>query len=418
MKILHVLETSIPHTVGYTVRANSIIENQRRIGLDVVVVTSPFFPAQRRDVTVEEYDHVRYYRTNRIPTPATAKSKLGSYATRLLMLRRYRQAVSEIVAKERVDVIHAHSSYSNAYAAMPAARRFRLPLVYEVRTLWGESAVVEDGWRPNSWKHRMIWRLELGAMKRADLVVPIARGIRDELVERGIPTEKLEIVPNGVDCQKFRPVARDGALADSIGLGGRFIVGFVGSMRRLEGLSTLLDAYGLARAKGLNLGLVLVGDGPDKKDLEKKARELGLADVVFTGSVPHDQVAAWYSIIDVVAYPRIRAVINERVTPLKPLEVMALGKVCIGSDVGGLTELISDGRTGMIFRSGDAAHLAEVIAALQADPARLKQLGENGQNYVRTERDWRVIVKRYRELYDRLTGHVGGAPQQAGSASA
>jgi glycosyltransferase involved in cell wall biosynthesis len=137
--------------------------------------------------------------------------------------------------------------------------------------------------------------------------------------------------------------------------------------------------------------------------VEARASELGLTDIVFTGNVPHTEVAAWYSIIDVVVYPRIRAVITERVTPLKPLEVMAMEKVCVGSDVGGLTELIDDGRTGMIFRSGDASHLAEVLITLKSDPMLMKRLGAAALDYVRTEREWLVIARKYQTIYKELT---------------
>jgi PEP-CTERM/exosortase A-associated glycosyltransferase len=412
MKVLHVLETSIPHTVGYTVRANAIIENQVKLGLEVVVVTSPLFPTNGMASAYEEFGGVRYYRTNHIPTPASARTKLGSYWRRAQMMRLYRRAVLDIAVAERVDIIHAHSSYANAYAAMPAARRLNLPLVYEVRTLWGESAVVEDGWRSNSWKHRMIWRLELGAMRGADCVVPIAQGIYDELASRGVPKDKMRIVANGVDTSKFIPRPKDSALAASIGLADRFIVGFIGSMRKLEGLSTLLDAYNICVRSGAAIGLVLVGDGPDRIHLEAMSRELNLKGVHFTGNVPHHEVAAWYSILNVVAYPRIRAVINERVTPLKPLEVMALGKICVGSDVGGLLELIKNERTGMIFRSGDAAHLAQVLMALKADPSLMNELGQSAMSFVKNEREWSVIVGQYCEIYSRLVSSKQAAASQ------
>ena len=281
--------------------------------------------------------------------------------------------------------------------------RLGIPLLYEVRTLWGESAVVEDGWRADSLKHRVIWRLELSAMKRADLVIPIARGIRDELAHRGIDSGKLRIVPNGVDTSKFIPIPRDELRARPLGLENHFVVGFIGSMRRLEGLSTLVEAYRICRDRGVTFGLVLVGDGPDRSSVERRARELGLDDAVFTGNVPHGEVASWYSIMDVVVYPRIRAVITERVTPLKPLEVMALGKVCVGSDVGGLTELIEDGKTGKIFRSGDAEHLAEVLMMLKESPALMRHLGDAALDYVRSEREWIVITRRYQEIYESLT---------------
>lgn len=402
MKILHILETSIPDMAGYTIRARAIVQHQRQLGLDPVVITSPFFPSRNPDVTLEHYDGVRYHRTNYISNPKVAHSKFSSYAMRAIMLSRYRKALLQIAQSECPDVLHAHSSYTNAYAAFPTARKLGLPLIYEVRTLWGESAVVEDGLRPDSLKHRLIWHLELGAMRHADIVVPIAQGIRDELNRRGIPSEKLEIIPNGVDSSRFTPTPRDEERVRSIDLAGCFIIGFIGSIRRLEGLSTLLEAYGICRARRNGIGLVIVGDGPDKKALEAKALQLGLSGVVFTGSVPHAEVPSWYSIMDLVVYPRMRAVINERVTPLKPLEVMALGKVCLGSDVGGLIELIRDGETGIIFRSENAMDLADAVMALMDDPKRMQYLGQTALEFVRREREWSAIVQRYRELYDRL----------------
>lgn len=402
MKVLHVLESSIPDTGGYTIRAHAIVDYQRRLGLEPVVVTSPLFPARDSVVTLEHYDGVPHYRTNRIPAPASTRSKLQSYGVRAMMLTRYRRAVLEIARRERPDVLHAHSSYTNAYAALLAARRLGLPLLYEVRTLWGESAVVEDGLRPDSWKHQFIWHLELGAMRRAGLVVPICRGIREELIRRGIPPGKLEVVPNGVDSSRFTPGLRDAARARSMGLDGCFVIGFVGSIRRLEGLATLLAAYGICRSQRSRIGLVIVGDGPERKALEAQALRLGLPGVLFTGNVPHAEVSAWYSVMDILVYPRIKAVINERVTPLKPLEAMALGKVCLGSDVGGLIELIRDGETGVVFRSGDPGNLAAAVLALMDDRTRLERLGRAALEFVRRERDWSAIVPRYRDLYARL----------------
>lgn len=404
MKVLHVLETSAPHTVGYTVRAGAILRHQKAQGFEVVVVTSPLFPAYDGMAPVDEIDGIRYYRTNHIPPPSTARTRLGSYVRRVAMMSRYRRAVLEVARREKVDVIHAHSSYANAYAALPARRTLGVPVVYEVRTLWGESAVVEDGWTAGSIRHRAIWRLELGAMRRVDLVIPIARGIFDELVSRGIPSNKMRIVPNGVDTSRFAPVDRDPELARSAGLDGCFVVGFVGSMRKLEGLGTLLDACHLCQQEGARIGLALVGDGPDRTGLEQQATRLALKNVVFTGQVRHAEVSSWYSVMDVVAYPRVRAVINERVTPLKPLEVMAMGKVCIASDVGGLTELIEDGVTGVIFSSGNARSLADAIMRLREDDVLRATLGSAAQDYVKREREWSQIVAAYLEIYHSLIG--------------
>ena len=402
MKVLHILETSVPHIVGYTIRARAIIDNQRRHGIDPVVVTSPFFKVPGHTATVEQINGTTYYRTNHIPVPSSARTKVTSYAVRAMMMSRYRRAVMAIARKERPDVIHTHSSYGNAYAGLPAARRLNVPLVYEVRTLWGESAVVEDGLKPNSWKHRLVWRFELGAMQRADLVIPISAGIRDELVLRGVSRDKLEVVPNGVDSAQFEPMARDESLAARSGLSGRFVVGFIGSVLKLEGLATLLEAHRICRLQRNDIALVIVGDGPERAKLEADARRMGLADVVFAGKVPHDEVRRWYSVMDVMVYPRVRAVVSERVTPLKPLEAMALGKVCVGSDVGGLLELIRHDDTGVIFRSEDAGDLAAALLGLSTDPARAERLRQAASVFVKQEREWSTIIRRYVDLYPRL----------------
>lgn len=406
MKVLHVLESSVPDTGGYTIRARAIVAHQRCLGLEPIVVTSPLFPAKDPTIALEHFDGISYHRTNYIRAPASARSKIFAYALRLRMLSRYRSAVFEIANRERPDIIHAHSSYTNAYAAAPAAQKLGVPLVYEVRTLWGESAVVEDGLPPNSWKHRLVWRLELGAMRRADLVVAIAEGIREELIGRGVPPGKLEVVPNGVDCSRFIPRGRDETLARSADLDGRFVIGFIGSIRRLEGLSTLLDAYRICRSQCSSLGLVIVGDGPDLDVLKARAAQYDLPDVLFAGNVPHAEVSSWYSIMDVLVYPRMRAVINERVTPLKPLEAMALGKVCIASDVGGLTELVRDNETGVVFHADDPGSLASSLLALKEDPARMQRLRKEAIDFVRSERDWSAIVPRYVDLYSRLVRDV------------
>jgi glycosyltransferase involved in cell wall biosynthesis len=163
-----------------------------------------------------------------------------------------------------------------------------------------------------------------------------------------------------------------------------------------------LQAYRICKANGRKMAVVIIGDGPERKVLQAEAERLGLDDVLFTGNVPHADVASWYSIMDVLVYPRIRAVINERVTPLKPLEAMALGKVCVSSDVGGLTELIHDGETGVVFRADDEKQLADVLTGLMNDPDRMARLRTSALSYVRTVRDWGRIVPKYADLYDRV----------------
>lgn len=404
---MHILETSVPELVGYTVRGRYIVNHQRLQGMDPFVVTSPFYRG-RIGAEPDLIDGTRYYRSNRIPRPERSQGRLASYWTRIRMLRRYRELVAGLARRERPAVIHAHSSYTNGVAAGHASRATGIPFVYELRTLWGEAAVVEEGLSPRSLKYRSVWRLELGVMRAAHRVVAISRGIRDAVAERGIPPEKIVIVPNGVDTEVFAPRPRDAELAAALALEGRLVVGFIGSLRRLEGLDLLVGALPELLRRRPEVRLLVVGDGPERSRLEQQARSAGVAEAVrFTGLVPHEDVLRYYSIMDVLAYPRIDARINHTVTPLKPLEAMAMGKACLASDVGALCELVEDGVTGLVFARGDREDLAAKLQLLAEDATLRSRLGAQGQSWVRSEREWRVLVPRYASLYEELAPRHG-----------
>lgn len=318
------------------------------------------------------------------------------------MLRRYREFVTEVVRRERPDIIHAHSSYANGLAALHASRRTGIPAIYELRTLWGESAVVEDGLSPRSLKYHAVWQLELTVMRNAARLVAISRGIRDAIVERGIDQGKIDIVPNAVDTTVFFPRPPDVALVHALGLAGCFVVGFIGSLRRLEGLDLLVEAFKELWRREPRARLIIVGEGPERSRIEPLAREAGLEEAVrCTGLVPHGEVLRYYSVMDVLVYPRIDARINHTVTPLKPLEAMAMGKVCLASDVGGLRELVEDGVTGLLFAHGDIRNLVKKLLLLATHKDLRDQLAARGLSNVRKQREWSIIASRYPDSYGR-----------------
>jgi glycogen(starch) synthase len=408
VKILHVLETSVPDLVGYTIRAKYIVENQKKYGMEPVVVTSPFFKGNHTVMDFDDINGIKYYRTNFIKIPLPSEFKLLSYWTRYKMIQQYKEMVLGVVEKEKPDVIHAHSSYTNGVAANYASGKTGIPSLYELRTLWGEAAVVENGLMPNSLKHRAVWRLELNTMRRAKGIIAISEGIKEAIVDRGIDSDKIEIVPNGVDTAIFYPTAKDEYLVRKYKLSGSFVIGFIGSLRKLEGLSCLLEAFKEVKTRVPGAKVLIVGGGPEKEKLELLAHTLDLTDnVICTGSVPHDEILNYYSIIDLFIYPRIDATINQKVTPLKPLEAMATGKVCICSNVRGLTELIKDDYNGLSFRSEDVSDLAKKIIILCDDKEKYERLRSNGLSWVKKEREWSVLIPKYGEIYNKLL-RLGG----------
>lgn len=402
MKILHVLETSQPNLIGYSIRSKYIVENQKKHGMSPVVVTSPFFKTNDFKTNYEDINGIRYYRTNDIRKPQPGQNKLLSYFTRFRMIQKYKNAVLEITKKEKPDIIHAHSSYTNGHAANYVSKITGIPSIYELRSLWGESAVVEDGLSPNSLKYKMVWNLELKAMKQANRVVPISQGIKDAIIKKGIDPDKIDILPNGVDSKIFVPMEKDCNVLREYGLNDSFVIGYIGSVRKLEGLSCLIDAFQMIKAKVDNVKLIIVGDGPERENLERQAKHLNHSDIIFTGNVPHDKILEYYSVIDLFVFPRINATINHAVTPLKPLEAMACGKVCLCSNVGGLTELIRDDYNGLVFESENVKDLAEKVLMLAVNTKEYNRLSVCGINWVKKERDWSVLIPRYKEIYERV----------------
>jgi PEP-CTERM/exosortase A-associated glycosyltransferase len=399
MRVLHVLDHSIPLHSGYTFRTRSILREQRALGWETFHVTGS---KQNSDDTIDEtVDGLHFYRTPksngalaRLPV-LNQKEVIDGLARRL----------AEIIPKIRPDVLHAHSPSLNAIAALRAGKRFGIPVVYEVRAFWEDAAVDHGTSAENGLRYRATRALETWALRQADAVTTICEGLRRDIVARGIAADKVTVIPNAVDIDKFAVGGTaDQDLKSRLGLAGTRLIGFIGSFYAYEGLDVLLKAVPALVARSPDLRVLLVGGGPQDAQLRQLAQDLNIADkVVFTGRVPHDQVNMYYDLLDVLVYPRLPMRLTELVTPLKPLEAMAQGRILAASDVGGHLELIADGKTGVLFKAGDPASLAGKVGALLEQQELWPQLRANGRHYVETERNWPVSVARYQDIYGRLT---------------
>jgi PEP-CTERM/exosortase A-associated glycosyltransferase len=400
MRVLHVLDHSVPLHSGYSFRTRSILEQQHALGIETFHVTSG--KQGETAASAEEASGLLFHRT---PPPRGLLGRLpmvGQWA----IVRDLRRRIAEVAAETRPDLIHAHSPCLTALAALPVARRLGVPLVYEMRASWEDAAVDHGTCREGDLRYRLTRALETRALLRADAVTTICEGLREEIASRGVPPGNITVIPNAVDIEEF-PYARpaDPALAGELGLAGRPVIGFIGSFYRYEGLHVLLEAMPRLVAARPDLRLLLVGGGYEEEALKRQARDLGLGDaVLFTGRVPHDRVVRYYSLCDAMVYPRLDMRLTRIVTPLKPLEAMAQGRLVAASDIGGHREMIRDGSTGVLFRAGDPAALASSVAALLAAPDRWPALREAARRYVEEERTWARSVGRYLPLYERLTG--------------
>jgi PEP-CTERM/exosortase A-associated glycosyltransferase len=407
MRILHVLDHSVPLQSGYSFRTLAILRQQRALGWETLQVTSTKHTAA--EAPVEDVDGLTFYRT----VPGGGWAERLPVLDQIMVIRSLQRRLTQLIPELKPDIVHAHSPCLAGIAAVLAARRYHVPMVYELRALWEDGAVDHGTATRGGWRYRVSRALETWVLRRADAVTTICDGLRGEILSRGLSEDKVTVIPNAVDTTRFVVSdRRDNDLARRLGLNGACVLGFIGSFYGYEGLSLLLSALPRLLQRVPAVRVLLVGGGYEEAALKRQAAEAGLGDkVVFAGQVPHDRVQDYYNLVDVFVYPRKRTRLTELVTPLKPLEAMAQGRSVVASDVGGHRELIRPRETGLLFRADDPDSLVGTVLELLENPELGAAMRANGRRFVETERTWKASVGRYAAVYSKLQKHhLYGAP--------
>lgn len=400
MKILHIFDHSIPLQSGYSFRSRSILREQQTQGLDPIALTGP----KQGDCPAAEetLDGLTFFRT---PGPSGWLAT-GACEPLGVIHATYRR-VLEVAARQKPDLLHAHSPALNGVAAIRAGRKLGLPVVYEVRAFWEDAAVdhgTSQAWGP---RYRLTRALETWVLKRADHITTICDGLRQEMAGRGIAHEKITLIPNAVDLNAFNDSnIRDPELLESLGIAPTAVVlGFVGSFYAYEGLDLLIEAFASLAERHPALRLLFVGGGPEEAELKRLAAQSPAASrIVFSGRVPHREVSRYYDCIDLLVYPRRPMRLTDLVTPLKPLEAMASHKMFLASDVGGHRELIEDGVTGSLFTAGRSDALVSAVDRLLSDRDSWPRMLSQAYDFVTQERTWTRSVGHYSGVYAAACG--------------
>lgn len=398
MKILHILDHSIPLHSGYTFRTLAILEEQHKLGWETFHVTSAKHLGAR--AAVETVDGLSFYRS----TPPEGLFASLPVLNQWAIVKSLEERLDEIIPEIKPDVLHAHSPALNGLAALNASKKFNIPLMYECRAFWEDAAVDHGTTREGSARYRITKALETYVFKRAAAVTTICEGLRNDIIGRGVPADKITVIPNAVDISKFNFGEKaEPQLLHDLNLSGKTVLGFIGSFYAYEGLLLLLDTLPDIIAAQPDVRLLLVGGGPQAQKIKQRVAELSLQDVVIlTGRVAHDQVQRYYNLVDVFVYPRLSMRLTDLVTPLKPLEAMAQGRVLVASDVGGHHELIKDKQTGYLFKAGDKTSLLETVLSALNDQMRWDEIRQAGRQFVDVERNWARSVEKYKSVYSQL----------------
>lgn len=395
MRVLHLLDHGLPLHSGYAFRTRAILKAELARGWDVAAVTGPRHgPAPAGE---ERVDGLRFFRTRPV---ASRIPGLGEWRE----IEAFARRIHQVVKVFRPDVLHAHSPVLCALAGLRVRRWTGVPLLYEIRAFWEDAAVGNGTGREGSLRYRVTRALETHAVRRADAVAVICEGLRSDLIARGIDSAKIAVSPNGVDLDLFgEPVPYDAALAAELGLQGAETIGFIGSFYDYEGLDVLIAAMPALVAARPAMQLLLVGGGPAESALRAQAAASPVADHIrFLGRVPHAAVERYYSLIELLVYPRKRMRLTDLVTPLKPLEAMAQQRLVAASDVGGHRELIENGVTGTLFQAGNPAAIAATISKIFSERDQWDMRKIKARAYVEADRNWSVNIAVYDDLYENL----------------
>ena len=402
--VLHVLDHSWPVLSGYSVRSRNLITSQHRLGYSITALTSPLHQLDDATATDVTLDEVTYARTPlRGGLATSAITKRWPIVREYEVVRLLREQILKMIARDRVQVVYAHSPALCGLAALQAARKAGVPCVYEIRAFWEDAAADRDDKSP-TWRSHLTHKLETYVARHADAVAAIAKPMLHDLSSRGIPESKLFHIPNGVNTDRFFPGTRDEALVHDLKLREGLVFGFFGSLYRYEGISWLIRALARLRSAGQKFRLLIIGRGEDESAIREAVRECNAGDyVTIIPHVSYEQIGRYYSVLDVAVYPRRSIRLTELVTPLKPLEAMAMGKPVLASSVGGIRELVDSERTGLLFRPENEEDFCKQAMRMLASPSLRKSLAESGRQFVLRERDWNVLAERYGKIYRFVT---------------
>ncbi len=396
--VLFCVHNSLPYDfAGYAIRTKNISQELIKRNIQVTVSTRPGYPLdllkhRKLYQTIPNEDSIHNVKYIRLKDN-NKKFKKGADIEYIDI---YANALVEYSKRYHINILHAHSNYLNGHAAIKASNILKIPVIYEIRGLWYKTRTLMDENYQKSGMYTYEENMEKSAALSADSVVTISTALKELIISWGIDKNIIHIVPNMVDINKFIPLFPDNDIINQYRLKDKTVIGFIGSLTSYEGLSELIVAIDELIEQGLNISLLIVGDGREKEKLQKLAKS---EYIIFTGHVPLDSIVKYYSVIDICPFPRNNVEICRYVPPLKILEAMAMKKAIIVSNLAPLREIIQHNFSGLICETDDIKSLKQNILILYKNKNLKNSLASNARKWVLDNRSGEQIAKQYIKIY-------------------
>jgi glycosyltransferase involved in cell wall biosynthesis len=315
--------------------------------------------------------------------------------------------------RPRADVVIATSpQFFAGWAGYPVARAPGAPFVLEIRDIWPDSITAVGALREGR-VVAALGRLERALYAAADHIVAVGDGYKQNMVAKGVPAAKIDVITNGVDADLFTPRPADVALRQRLGLApGTFVVTFAGTIGMASGLEVALGAARRLKEQGRDdVAFLLIGDGAVRAELEDQARAQGLDNVVFTGLVPRAELPAYLASSDACLVHFRKQELFSTILPSKLFEDAAMEKPILLGFEGDARALLAEADCGIAFEPGNNAELAAAVRTLADDRAECARLGANGRRYVLEHFERRTLAHDYLEVLERVCAAYGRGPR-------
>ena len=453
-RVMHILANSAPDLNGYAIRSHDLLVSLKDARIcDPLVLTSPYYPERVSMCENAVIDGIEYHRSasqskkfseskQRVMTTPERKSHVfqpttylanklkflirilcspiysklvlfGRFLRQKRLMKKFEKEITSHIRLHEPCIIHAHTPFRVGLPALRAAKKLGIPFVYEVRGMWEDSAVAQGRWTTKSIPYRYYRRQENKVIKNADEVIAIGENLGKELVRRQLRNRAPSIIPNAVG-RGFAsyPLNFSARLPENVSNLVRrlrlkestIVIGYIGSLRTLEGVDFTAKAVALCAKTGLDLRFLVCSSEANQNDLKQLCSDLGIGDKSFIeGPYPHEEIVHYYDLIDIFIVSRPDTNVTRIVPPIKPLEAMVRAKPTIVSNLPALCEIVENGVTGVTFPSENVQSLAAVITDLSSSSQTRKKLGQTAREYVLEKRTWPEVVHNYQEIYQRYS---------------